>query len=271
MIHYIEPRLATRAIKVLLVGAGGTGSHVLKKLAIFHKSMVELGHPEGLHVTVIDPDVVSKTNVGRQAFYSSDVGLPKAEILVNRCNMQLQTNWDAIPEKFTEHSNVYAVDLVIGCVDNRAGRKAILTALGRKNSLTYYLDFGNRAHDGQVILGQVGLKGVAEREGRVRLPHVGELFPDILDTSLDDADDTPSCSLAEALERQSLLINETMATMGMNLLWELLRYGQIAYHGQFINIKTGRVTPLAVDPEAWKRFGYGIPVAKKKRQKKKAA
>ena len=38
------------------VGAGGTGSHVLRRLANMHLAMVELGHPEGLDVLVVDPD-----------------------------------------------------------------------------------------------------------------------------------------------------------------------------------------------------------------------
>ncbi len=60
MIHHIESRLLTRAVNVVLVGAGGTGSHVLRRLANMHLAMVELGHPAGLDVVVIDPDTVSK-------------------------------------------------------------------------------------------------------------------------------------------------------------------------------------------------------------------
>ena len=42
MIHNIDSRLLTRAVKVVLVGAGGTGSHVLRRLANMHLAMVEL-------------------------------------------------------------------------------------------------------------------------------------------------------------------------------------------------------------------------------------
>ena len=63
----------------------------------------------------------------------------------------------------------------------------------------------------------------------------------------------------------------TMANAAMSLLWNLLRYGQITHHGQFVNIKSGRSTPLAVDPEAWKRFGYKLPKVRATRQAKKAA
>jgi len=265
MIHNIDPRLLTRAVKVGLVGAGGTGSHVLRRLANMHLAMVELGHPAGLDVIVIDPDTVSKTNVGRQNFWPSDVGQSKAEILVNRCNMLMQTGWVAEAAKVTDDTQFSNPDIVIGCVDNRKGRAAILKALKRSvYSSADYLDIGNREHDGQVVLGEVF--GVScKRENR--LPHVADLYPDIIDGSRDDTDDTPSCSLAEALEKQSLFINDTMANAACNLLWELFRYGQLTHHGQFVNIRSGRVTPLAIDPETWKRFGFEAKLKPKRLSK----
>ncbi len=265
MIHNIDPRLLTRAVKVVLVGAGGTGSHVLRRLANMHLAMVELGHPAGLDVIVIDPDTVSKTNVGRQNFWPSDVGQSKAEILVNRCNLLMQTGWVAETLKVTDDTQFSNPDIVIGCVDNRKGRAAILKALKRSvYSSAYYLDIGNREHDGQVVLGEV-FGASYKRENR--LPHVADLYPDIIDGSLDDTDETPSCSLAEALEKQSLFINDTMANAACNLLWELFRYGQLTHHGQFVNIRSGRVTPLAIDPETWKRFGFEAKLKPKRRSK----
>lgn len=265
MIHNIDSRLLTRAVKVVLVGAGGTGSHVLRRLANMHLAMVELGHPAGLDVIVIDPDTVSKTNVGRQNFWPSDVGQSKAEILVNRCNLLMQTGWVAETLKVTDDTQFSNPDIVIGCVDNRKGRAAILKALKRSvYSSAYYLDIGNREHDGQVVLGEV-FGASYKRENR--LPHVADLYPDIIDGSLDDTDETPSCSLAEALEKQSLFINDTMANAACNLLWELFRYGQLTHHGQFVNIRSGRVTPLAIDPETWKRFGFEAKLKPKRRSK----
>ena len=270
MIHNIKSDLLTRKIKVVLVGAGGTGSHVLRRLANIHLAMVELGHPEGLDVAVYDPDTVSKTNVGRQAFYPSDVGLSKAAILVHRCNLLMQTSWQAYQEKLTSGSRLHNADVVIGCVDNRAGRKAILAATEHNYRPTYYMDFGNREHDGQVILGQIMQKSVEKSKtdtDEIRLPHAVNLFPELMDESLDDTDETPSCSLAEALGKQSLFINDTVANAGMNMLWELFRYGQLSYHGVFINNKTGRVNPLPIDPEAWARFGYDVTPKKATRKK----
>ena len=96
----------------------------------------------------------------------------------------------------------------------------------------------------------------------------GDLLPEIVDESQEADDDTPSCSLADALDKQSLFVNRGVSLYALNLLWELFRYGQIAYHGVFVNLKNARTTPLPVDPSAWARFGYPKPVCSRKRKAK---
>ena len=87
--HYLNGELLARPVNILLVGAGGTGSRILERLVCLHKALKAKGHPGGLKVTVVDPDIVSNANVGRQAFYSCDVGRYKADVLVNRVSMAL--------------------------------------------------------------------------------------------------------------------------------------------------------------------------------------
>jgi hypothetical protein len=53
------------------------------------------------------------------------------------------------------------------------------------------------------------------------LPFVTEEFGELLKQS-EVEDDTPSCSLAEALEKQDLFINSVLAQMGSSLLWNLI-------------------------------------------------
>lgn len=82
----------------------------------------------------------------------------------------------------------------------------------------------------------------------------------MLDRAGEVTDDTaPSCSLAEALERQELFVNQAVATWALELLWRLFRYGRVEWHGAFVNLASGRATPLPVDPEAWARMGAGKP------------
>lgn len=265
--YTINPTLLQRRVHVLVVGAGGTGSQILTGLAQLHLAMVALGHPDGLHVTCVDDDLVSESNVGRQMFYPPDVGLPKAHVLINRINLSFGLNWEAQVKRVDEKSTCNKIDLVIGCVDNRKARKAILGTMQRSDG-GLWLDVGNRLHDGQVVLGEVFRKGPASVKSATRLPHAADLFPEIIDESQDATDDMPSCSLAEALEKQSLFINRGMALYALNLLWELFRYGKLDYHGVFVNLRTGRSSPLNVDPSVWERFGYP-PKPKAVKTKKK--
>lgn len=256
LVHKVAPGLLAKRIKVLQVGAGGTGSRILEKLVCLHRALLAKGHPGGLAVTVIDPDTVSAANIGRQAFYPGDIGSFKSDVLVNRANMALGTvRWESVPSKLDTSSGLEGFDIVIGAVDNRAARLGILRGL--ENCLggsRYWLDTGNRSNDGQAVLGQVPTRRRVT-DDKDRLPHIGELYPDLIDPAAEDPDEGPSCSLAEALERQSLFINTTVSDFAMNLLWLLLTQGQIDTHGAFINMQRMMVTPLRVDHAVWERFG----------------
>ena len=253
--HMIDSRLLTRPVKVTVVGAGGSGSQMLTGLAQLHHAMLSLGHPGGLEVVAMDKDVVSPSNVGRQMFYPGDVGHNKADVLIHRINTAMGTAWESKPKFVTEDDRLDR-DLVIGCVDTRAARKAIWLA-GSKGGSHYLLDLGNRQHDGQVILGEYPDR-FNRTKNKTRLPTVADLFPESCDPTKEDDDAGPSCSLAEALEKQSLFINRGVSLFALNLLFELFRYGGLSHHGAFINLKTGRTAPLQIDPEVWKRFGYGV-------------
>lgn len=256
MKHSLQSALLTKPVNILLVGAGGTGSRMLEKLVCLHKALKAKGHPHGFDVVVVDPDAVSPANIGRQAFYPGDVGAYKADILVTRANMALEDAvWASCVAKLDTQSNLSAYDIVIGAVDNRAARLGILRGLENTMSgLRYWMDMGNRRADGQVVLGQVSSRRKVG-EDKLRLPHVGELYPELIDPAFEDSDDTPSCSLAEALEKQSLFINPTLADFAGNLLWNLFTKGEVDTHGVFVNLDRMVVTPLRVDPAVWARFG----------------
>jgi len=141
MTHHIPDSMLEYAWRVVVVGAGGTGSALLPNLARLHHAMLELGHPGGIECIVFDDDTVSETNVGRQGFYPNDVGQFKATLLVNRLNALMGTRWVAQTRRIASTDRLDC-DLAVGCVDTRAARKAILGAVSR-GSGGYYLDCGN--------------------------------------------------------------------------------------------------------------------------------
>ena len=257
--HRIHPELLDQQVRVLVVGCGGTGSAVVAGLPYFHQSLMAWGHPGGLHITVMDGDAISPVNCVRQPFTKSEVGFNKAVVLMNRLNLFWGLKWEAVPTHLkpgTFISRNYSGDdlrahIVIGCVDTRAARAAIRDAVSNWSTTSYWLDLGNSSDCGQFILGEP--LNERNRRSRLRLRVATELFPEICDSTLDDEGE-PSCSALEALERQGPFINSTLAQHALALLARLFRYGEISYHGGFINLATGATSVIRVDPESWKRM-----------------
>jgi PRTRC genetic system ThiF family protein len=247
--------LGRRPVRILVVGAGGTGSAIVMGLPYLHQAMRAWGQAYGLEVTLMDGDTVSETNCVRQPFSWSDVGQNKATVLINRINLFWGTKWNAQPLCFDEatlrSNHDRNPDLLIGCVDTRAARGVIERSVTRKSSyVTYWLDVGNNASSGQFILGQP-LNGRNRRKAE-RLRTVSELYPEIADAAAGE-DPLPSCSAVEALERQEPFINQTLAASALAMLARLFRYGRLCHHGGFFNAGTGQMTCLPVDPELWRR------------------
>jgi len=248
--HLTHPRLLSERVSVALAGCGGSGSLMLTGLARLDAALRALGH-EGLHVAAYDPDTVSVANVGRQMFAPADVGANKAAVLVNRLNAWYGLRWQAVPQRFDAQLES---DLVISCVDTAAARVQIGAIAARMHAI-YWLDLGNRADDGQVVLG-IPPQDKVHEAFTCRLPTVLELFPELRAKKFKGDDAAPSCSLAQALERQHLFVNQAVATVALQLLWQIFRFGKTSWHGAFVNLATGRTAPLPVDPKAWARFGH---------------
>ena len=243
MVHKAFPGLIQRsAIRIALVGLGGNGALMLTRLARMQVSFREIGHP-GFTVDAYDPDIVTHANVGRQAYYASDVGLNKALVAVNRVNMAYGLDWDGYPVRFGTVRDF--IHIVVGCVDTAKARREILSICtdGGRLQPYYWLDLGNQATFGQVILGQVRPDLCQEPlMDQPKLRHILEFFPEMADPDYPE-NDAPSCSLADALSRQDLYMNDALAVHAADILWKLLRYSEISYHGVWVNLATGTVRP----------------------------
>ncbi len=76
----------------------------------------------------------------------------------------------------------------------------------------YWLGFAKSRHTGQVLLStirEVQQPGSKNYKTVANLPMLTEEFGELLKQS-EQGDDTPSCSLAEALEKQDLFINSSL-------------------------------------------------------------
>lgn len=238
--HFLPASLGSRAIKVVLVGCGGNGAQMLMGLASLDTALRAIS-TRSLDVTVVDDDTVSEANLGRQPFYRCDIGNSKARTLTERINLAHGLDWTALHGRAPEAVTLDGADLLITCVDTASARRSIGAALASaRNAPTYWMDLGNRAGDAQFLLGCPNREAEADHPS---LPTVLEYFPEIADETLPD-DDAPSCSVAEALERQSLFVNRVVASHALALLFDLLGRGSIGHAGAFINIATGQSVPI---------------------------
>jgi PRTRC genetic system ThiF family protein len=261
-VHIVEKEWLNpyNPIVVNLIGAGGTGSQVLTALARMNHALLELNHP-GLFVRVFDDDKVERANLGRQLFASAELKQFKSVALVNRINLFFGSNWKAETRRFDKHLATYDSEkvlagLTIACVDTVASRMEIAEILKhvhqntkhQRNRPIYLMDFGNSRFTGQVLLSTIGkLKQPSMKKFKTvdYLPLVTEEFKELLFAS-ETADNTPSCSLAEALTKQDLFINSSLANMGASLLWQLFREGMLFNRGFFLNLHDFRTQPIKV-------------------------
>jgi PRTRC genetic system ThiF family protein len=251
-VHYTHPYLLAPVHKITvdLVGLGGTGSQVLTNLARMNEALTGLQHP-GLHVRAWDPDIVSPANMGRQLFSPADLNQNKALVLITRVNRYFGYEWEAKPELYTGNQTS---NITITCVDTAAARLKIHSKIYFQNStlrdedLSYYwLDIGNLQKTGQCLLGSLRAisQPKSEHHRKFVLPTVVEKFPQL--KKIKEDKQGPSCSLAEALQKQDLFINSTLAQFGCNLLWKLIREGVIKYHGCYVNLETLSVNPIKIN------------------------
>jgi PRTRC genetic system ThiF family protein len=247
--------LGQKPVRVLVVGAGGTGSAIVMGLPYLDQAMRVWGRSSGVEVVMMDADTVSETNCLRQPFSVSDIGQNKATVLINRINLFWGMRWRAEPTHFDERTleriNDMSVDLLIGCVDTRGARSVIARALTKARCrAAYWLDLGNNASSGQFVLGQP--LNARNRRKAARLRTVSELYPEIINTEIGE-DPLPSCSAVEALDRQEPFINQTLASSALAMLARLFRYGRLTHHGGFFNAQSGLMNPLPVDPQLWSK------------------
>ena len=242
--HRIPGPLLQKKVRVTVVGCGGTGSAIAAGLPHLHQAMLAWGHPRGLDVTLVDGDRISRSNCVRQPFSESEIGLYKATVLATRINLFWGLGWKGSP-CFLDEGWREETDIVIGCVDSRKARRAITNTRTYWESY-YWLDIGNNSDTGQFVLGQP--ENGKMKGGGPRLPTAADLFPEIVDPKLDKKDRLPSCSAVEALEQQEPFVNQTLAYQSLAMLARLFRYGCVSYQGGFLNIGTGRLVPLPIDP-----------------------
>ena len=256
--YLLNPR---HPVTVFVIGAGGTGSQVITNLARMSMALQALGHP-GLHVTVFDPDIITEANIGRQLFSETELGQGKATAAVTRVNRFFGTTWTAencrYPVRKTQENRddrTRPANIIITCTDNTRSRLELWrflkkyreASVNNERAVYYWMDFGNSQTKGQVIIGTVREKVLQpSSQEYIPMPKMNVITEEVDYAKIKEKESGPSCSLAEALEKQDLFINSTLAHIGCDLLWKMFKEGKTLYRGAYVNLETLKVTAIPV-------------------------
>lgn len=217
---------ADAPIHILLVGCGGTGSHIAQSLArlAYH---VERSSLPPLAITLADGDTVELRNVGRQLFTQADVGRNKAQVLAARLSALFGLKMAALPDfvrdDIAPRPEQYGV--LVGAVDTPQARRA-LCGLTADHGWRLWLDAGNERDDGQVCIGNATTPQGLHRAFAIpgvcaAIPAPNLVYPDLLN----DQPAAPvglACAEAMQADAQGLMINQAMAAIVAQYLYQIV-------------------------------------------------
>lgn len=234
-----------RPVKIVMLGAGGTGGHIAPHL---YRLLYSLKRP--VRFIICDGDVVEEKNLVRQNFTRADLGENKAKILAERYSTVFGLETEYVPsfiesEKALEQllrpegwrvdyqKTIWEQVLLIGAVDNNKSRQLCYRVFQKSDELIY-IDSGNGEYTGQVVCG-------IRRNGRTYYPPIGTVYPDVLE----DTDKFPtelSCAEASVSAPQSMAANITAATAVVSMIYNILALGdstvrKVTFSTQSVNVR----------------------------------
>ena len=241
----------TRPVKIVQLGAGGTGGHIAPHL---YRLLYSLDRP--VRYIICDGDVVEQKNLVRQNFTPADLGENKAQVLAERYSSVFGMETEYVPDfvededrlknlltpmRFRQRRpNSYREEIVeemvilLGAVDNNKSRQLCHRVFTQAKELIY-IDSGNGEYTGQVVCG-------VRRGGRTCYPPIGTVYPDVLE----DTDKFPtelSCAEASVSAPQSMAANITAATAVVDMIYNILAVGESTVRKITFSTRTVNIRP----------------------------
>lgn len=236
-------------VKVVQLGAGGTGGHIAPHL---YRLLYSLERPA--RYIICDGDVVEAKNLMRQNFAPVDLGENKARVLAERYAsvfgmeaeyvpsfvedlgtlMELITpcRWELEPYSYKKTPEMV---ILLGAVDNNKSRQLCHKAFCQSKDLIY-IDSGNGEFSGQVVCG-------VRKNGRTVFKPIGGVMPELLR----DTDKFPtelSCAEAAQADPQSMAANITAATAVVDMVYNILTHGESIVRQMDFSTKTVRMQTI---------------------------
>ncbi len=239
----------TRPVKIVQLGAGGTGGHIAPHL---YRLLYSLERP--VRYIICDGDVVEEKNLVRQNFTPADLGENKARVLAERYStvFGMETeyvptfveNEDQLKELLTPQSwrtgpyyngrQITELVVLLGAVDNNKSRQLCHRVFNQAKELIY-IDSGNGEYTGQVVCG-------VRRSGKTYYPPIGAVYPDVLEET-DKFPTELSCAEASVSAPQSMAANITAATVVVDMIYNILAVGDSTVQKITFSTRTVNVRP----------------------------
>ena len=247
--------MPTRNASIMIIGCGGTGGFVAEGLC-------RLPSAAGYEIVLVDFDRVEPHNLRRQSFYEGDIGKFKSQALAERLSRLYgrQVIYSVYPFSKelelildSDFGNGFYTRLdtgiIIGCVDNAAGRKAIA---GNIQPFGWWLDAGNGEHSGQVLIGNTDdnrhLESSFLNDGTVtRLPLPTTQQPSLL-VPAPQPEKRLDCAEAVEAGDQSPVINQAMAVLVLEFMDRLLT-GRLTWMGAYLDLEAGTLSTVPAMPK----------------------
>lgn len=232
-----------RPVKIVMIGAGGTGGHIAPHL---YRLLYALERP--VKFIICDGDIVEEKNLVRQNFTEADLGSNKARVVAERYSGVFGLETSYVPDfiesaekleelikpnvwRVGEYSRETVTELVIliGAVDNNRSRQLCHEVFLKAEDLVY-IDSGNGEYTGQVVCG-------IRRNGKTFYKPVGALYPDMA-----QADDLfpseVSCADASVSAPQTIVANLMAATAVVTMIYNILVVGRSTVQQATFSTKT---------------------------------
>ncbi|MDI6757505.1 MAG: ThiF family adenylyltransferase [Endomicrobiia bacterium] len=246
-LEFTPPRIG----RIVVIGCGGTGGYMAQTVSrlLYHYKR----HGREIGLTLADFDAVEDKNVGRQNFCAAELGVNKAEALARRFSRAYGIEIEVISEMLAQKSRWLSraarenITLVIGAVDNAYARKAIAESLSCCER-TSWLDCGNERDCGQVLLGtSAPLTKKMLRLGQslgalAALPLPSRVHPELVDTRIKKKG--VSCAQAATADAQGIIINQAVASVAGQYVYELLEGFAIDKFATYISLRPGSAKSL---------------------------
>lgn len=252
----------SRPVKVVMLGAGGTGAHIAPHL---YRLLYALKRP--VKFIICDGDKVEPKNLVRQNFTQADLGENKARVIAERYSEAFGLETSYVPsfiesaerlEELVKPEVIYTgryvhngeggllvretvpeLVILIGAVDNNRSRKLCHEVFLQARDLIY-IDSGNGEYTGQIVCG-------VRRAGKTFYKSVGMLYPEVNDPE-DLFPTEVSCAEASVSAPQTIVANLMAATAVVTMIYNILVMGdntvqQTTFSTRSVNIRSMQKQP----------------------------